>query len=326
MSDVLSNDQVEALIEAARHGQAPSSAAVVPLRRRARRVREVDFSRPSKFAPDQQRRIERAHEGFCRHASTHLTTELLTPFDLEVLGVDQLTWATATAQLPQPSVSAVVGIDPLDTRMLLSVELPLLLRLIDRLMGGTGAGMVRPRDLTDIERALVRRLLETMLAQLTVTWDEMVGASLRVLDMQTVLANVNIVPPSEPSLVLTIEAKVAGSSSTISLILPHRSIEPAIDRLSGNQYGEAAVDPVAAGAVRAGVSQVEVVLRAEVCARHLPVSEVLALRPGDVLRFPGARAGSVRLCAGAVPAHTARPGRSGNLRAVQVTAALGGAA
>src|SRR5215831_15045438 len=92
--DVLSNDQVAALVEAAKQGQTPARDSA-PRQRRTRRVREIDFSRPSKFAQDQQRRLERAHEAFCRTAATQLSAELRVPMELEVLSIDQLTFGAA---------------------------------------------------------------------------------------------------------------------------------------------------------------------------------------------------------------------------------------
>jgi flagellar motor switch protein FliM len=50
----------------------------------------------------------------------------------------------------------------------------------------------------------------------------------------------------------------------------------------------------------------------------MPVDEMLALKPGDVLRFRVPAAQGVTLFAGQVPAHRAQPGRNGNWRAVQV--------
>jgi flagellar motor switch protein FliM len=323
MKDVLSNDQVAALVEAAKHGQVPAPEAAGP-RRRARRVREIDFSRPTKFAPDQTRRIERAHENFCRSASTHMAAELLTQIDLEVLSLDQLTWASSTGQIPQPSICAVLECEPIGTQVLMSAELPLLLRLVERQLGGSGQAKVQSRDLTDIELALVRRMFLNLLEQLSVTWEDLAGIKFNLRALESVMANVNLAPPSEPSLMLTMEAKVAHSSSTISLIFPYRSVEPVLPRLSGSQYGEVSVDPEAARAVRSGMAQVEVDLRAEVASRHLSLDDVLALAPGDVLRFHTPASQGVRLYAGHVPAHRAQPGRNGNRRAVQIVGRLEG--
>jgi flagellar motor switch protein FliM len=316
MNDVLSNDQIAALVEAAKHGQADLPEPVQ--KRRARRVRDIDFSRPSKFAQDQQRRLERAHESFCRTAGQRLSTELLTLIELEVLSLDQLTWSTAISQIPQPSICATIEFRPLGTQVLMTSELGLMMRLAERLMGGTSATVVKPRELTEIEIALVRRVFDTLLEQLSATWGELAGISTNLLGIESQIQNVNLAPPSEPTLMLTVEVRVDGSSSTMALVLPHRAVEPALEHLSGSQFGEVAVDPEARVAVRGSVAAVDVELRAEVASRQMPVEEMLALQPGDVLRFRVPAADGVMLFAGQVPAHRAQPGRNGNWRAVQV--------
>jgi len=315
MNDVLSNDEVAALVEAAKQGQAEGEPTH---KRRARRVRDIDFSRPSKFAQDQQRRLERAHESFARTAGQRLSTELLTQIELDVLSLDQLTWSSAISQIPQPSICATIEFRPLGTQVLMTAELGLMLRLAERLMGGTSATVVKPRELTEIEIALVRRVFDTLLEQLGVTWSELAGMTTHLLGIESQIANVNLAPPSEPTLMLTIEVKVDGSSSTMALVLPHRAVEPALEHLSGSQFGEVQIDTEAQAAVRTGLEAVAVEIRAEVASRHMPVEEVLALKPGDVLRFRVPAAEGVTLCAGHVPAHRGQPGRNGNWRAVQV--------
>ena len=70
-------------------------------------MRTVDFTRPTKFTADQERRIKRALETFCRTASTRLSAELRMPLELEVINVSQLTWGNAHAQVPPRSVSGL---------------------------------------------------------------------------------------------------------------------------------------------------------------------------------------------------------------------------
>ena len=75
--------------------------------------------------------------------------------------------------------------------------------------------------------------------------------------------------------------------------------------------------------MRAAVGEVDVELRAEAGAVRLPLAEVLALQPGDTVRLRRPVDQGVTLCVGDVEAYDATPGRNGNLRAVQVRAALG---
>jgi flagellar motor switch protein FliM len=284
-------------------------------------VREVDFSRPNKFTQEQQRRFERAHEAFCRTVSTQLSAELRTPVELEVINVAQHTWSSALVEIPQPSIFGVVELQPVGSRILVAIELPTILRLIVRLLGGPGGGRVAARELTEIELALTRRLFATLLAQLSVTWQELLEVTLELLGLESSLQAVQLAPPSEPSLTVTMETRSEGSSSTITLIVPHRAIEPVIAALPTGHYGEldaGAPDPAAAAAVRASLAAVGVEVRAEVAAIDMSVEDVLALKPGDVVRLGAPAAAGVLLYADAVPVHRARPGRSGRRRAVEV--------
>ena len=88
---------------------------------------------------------------------------------------------------------------------------------------------------------------------------------------------------------ITIEARFKDVSSTMSLLLPHRSIAVAMERLSSGHYGDdadgAAPDVAAAEVMRASLGEVEVEIRAEVAAVELPIDDVVSLKPGDVIRF-----------------------------------------
>jgi flagellar motor switch protein FliM len=59
-------------------------------------------------------------------------------------------------------------------------------------------------------------------------------------------------------------------------------------------------------------------LRAEVGSREMPIEEVLALQPGDVLRLDALAEHGITLYADKVPVHRAKPGRAGSRRAAQV--------
>src|SRR5438128_11509033 len=181
--EMLSNEQVAALVEAARQGHVDGGAQA-PRGRRPRRVREIDFTRPTKFTPDQQRRIERAHEGFCRAVATQLSAELRTPVELEVLNVAQLTWSSALDDIPQPSLYAIVEAQPLGTTVLVSVEMSSVRRLIMRLLGGADPGRASDRGLTEIDQMLARRILGTILNGFSATWHDLIGIELRLAGIE----------------------------------------------------------------------------------------------------------------------------------------------
>jgi flagellar motor switch protein FliM len=127
------------------------------------------------------------------------------------------------------------------------------------------------------------------------------------------------VPGSEPTLVITVEARLARRSTTLALVVPWVTVAPvAAAFASPDEAAGLTDDPRAAAAVRAGLREVAVDLRAEVGDTHLPLDDVLALRPGDVVKLDAMAGDDAAVYADAVPVHRARAGRSGTRRAIQI--------
>jgi flagellar motor switch protein FliM len=149
-------------------------------------------------------------------------------------------------------------------------------------------------------------------------WQDMTDVELGVAGLDLHLETAQTAPVSEPTLALTIEARMERDSSTLALLMPYSTIAPVAHRFSSRDdaAGEHARE---AAAVREAVGRVEMTVRAEVAAVDLPIEQVLRLQPGDVLRLDARADEGVTLYADAVPMHRALPGRSGGRRAVQVT-------
>jgi flagellar motor switch protein FliM len=318
MSQSLTPEQIAALVEAAKQGELQDEAPAQS-QRRSPRLRTVNFARPTKFTSDQERRLSRSLESFCRTASTRLSAELRVPIELEVIASTQLTWSTAQAQLPANSVCAVLELNPIDTRMLMSAELSFVLCALEALLGAAPDHAPKDRRLTEIDWALSRRLFQTMLGQLSLIWQDVADIELGLGAIEATTENAQVAPFSEPTLSLTVEARIARTSSTLSLLVPYCAISPVAAAFSQRDgAGPNSGDEDAVEAVDAALRGVEITMRAEVSDTRMTVEDVLALKPGDVLRLDGHAASGITLYADQVPVHRARPGRSGLKRAAQI--------
>jgi flagellar motor switch protein FliM len=317
---VLSEDAIAALVDAARDGRLPEEK---PAPQRRRRMRAVDFTRPTKFTSEQERRLGRTLEAFCRTASTRLSAELRVPLELELLTSTQLTWANAHTQVPANSAAAIFEVEPIGTRMLLSTESTLLLAAIELLLGGSIEGGVKERRMTDIDQALGRHFFERLLAQLTLIWTDVAGLTLKLETVDQHMETAQMVSVSEPTLSLMIEARLGGISATLALLIPWTAIAPVADQFAAREDATVRSDDDETS-VRKAVGNVEMTVRAEVAAVTMPIESVLALKEGDLLRLNAPAANGVTVYADKVPVHTGRPGRSGSRRAVQVTGRVGG--
>jgi flagellar motor switch protein FliM len=290
---------------------------------RQSRVQEIDFRRPTKFPRDLVRRLEHAHESFCRTASSGLSAELRTSFELAVAGSEQLPYGTAMAEANPDSLLAVLKVSPLESEFALLMEMPLALRLVDRLLGGGG----KPREgsadsLTDLEIVIVRRAINSIVEPLSATWLDMADAHFAIGSMQTSPMTFQLVPPSEPVLMMHLEARIDGLISPLILCIPYRSVEPIVDKLEQRHYeGHDVGDPATANKVYEAISGVDVELRAEAGAVELKTTDVLGIKVGDVIRLRRPAAKGVTVYAGDVPTYVAMPGRNGNARALKIIGA-----
>ncbi len=325
MSELLSQEQIASLVEAARSGALPDDGSK-PAHRRGRRIRTIDFTRPTKFTTEQERRIRRALDTFCRASSARLSAELRSSLDLEVINSQQLTWADAHRNLPRHAICALVEISPGGGRLLLAAEQPLVLASIERLLGGSEESAPRSRRMSDVDWVLARHLFGTLVSQLTPVWSDLAGQTLELDSVDSQMELSQLAPVSEPTLELTMESRLGPLSTTVMLLIPYMSIAAVAEHISGRDEGMFDRDPAAPAAVEAALRGVEVTVRAEVARVPMTVAEVLALRPGDVVRLNAPVERGITVCTDETPIYRARPGRWRVRRAVQVTGPAGAGA
>jgi flagellar motor switch protein FliM len=295
---------------------------------RRHRVREVDFRRPSKFTRDQVRRLETAHDGFCQSASSRLSAELRTELALGVLGTDQLPYGVVMAEeVPRQCFVSVLRIDQLGTELALVIDMPLAQCLVQRLLGGSGTafGGQPASTLTAVEVAVARRAVASIVESLSSTWLDLAQVSLSMAGTSTNPTSIQLVPSSEPTLLLSLSAAIDGIASVITLMLPHRSVEPLMHHFEqGAAFGAGEPDARHTQMMRDAVGGVDVEVRAEAGTTRVTLAEVLALGPGDTVRLRRPVSRGVTLSVGDVTTYDAQAGRNGNLRAVQVGKKLEG--
>jgi len=312
--EVLEQDRIAALVEAAKEGSLPEAEA--PSSRRTGRVRTVDFSRPTKFGADHQRGLNRAIDTFCQTANTRLSSELRWPLELEPLGTAQLTWTATQGQIAPHSLLAVLEIEPLGSRIVLTVEQSFVIVCLECMLGGTPDRPSRSRRLTEIDWSLAHSLFDSIVTPLSLAWKELGGVTLKVIELDAHDAS-QIASVSEPTFSTQIEVKINQQSYSLGLLVPWAAIEPIERRLSGHEEEER--EAARSTPLHDPLGHVPVAVRAEVAHVQMAVRDILALGPGSTIHFEAAAEDGVELYADSVPLARARAGRQGPRRAVQLS-------
>ncbi len=293
--------------------------AHVDERGRERRIRTIDFSQPTKFTADFRRRVGRLLGPFCEAVGNRLSVELRAPVELRVSDSSQLTWSAARAQLPAQSVSVALNVRPIERQMLLEIELPMVLQSLECLLGGSAAQAPRERNLSEIDWGLTRGLVEAIVSQLALAWRDLAGLELTFGQLEEEGDAGVSMPIGEPTFSLTLECRIDGQPSSMTLLIPWSAIEPVAGELLGAEQPSSTEDPYEQSAIQRGLATAEVQLRAEVGSVQMPIEQMIALAPGSVLALEDRAEDGVALFAEGVPLGRGRPGLSGARRAVKLT-------
>ncbi|HWX46063.1 MAG TPA: FliM/FliN family flagellar motor switch protein [Solirubrobacteraceae bacterium] len=297
----------------------PGDAHELLLTRREPEIRAVDFSQPTKFTPELRRRVVRLLGPFCEAFALRLSTELRTHVELAVGDASQLTWAAAKAQMSADAIAVALEVAPIERQMLLCIEPPLILQALECLLGGAASQAPSERRLSDVDWALTRRLLHSMVAHLNPAWRDLGGLELALGEVDLEGDAGVIAPIGEPTLVLTFESRIDSLPARMSLLIPWSAIEPVAAEILGGGSPAADADPSEGRAVHRGLARAHISLRAEVGAVRMPVEQMLALNPGALFALPDRAEEGIQLFAEGIPLGRARPGLRGARRAIKLT-------
>jgi flagellar motor switch protein FliM len=298
----------------------PQAAAVRP---KEAGPQPFDFRRPNKFSRDHVRALQIVNETFARQFGTILSTTLRAVSTVVLAGVEQMTYDEYVQATPNPSMLAILSLEPLNGAALFHVPLPLANAGIDRLLGGSGnpTGTWPSRPLTEIEATLMRGILDRALSELSYAFESLVELEPAVVQLESNPQFAQIAAPSDMVVVAGYETRIGGESGLMTLCIPFSSLQPVLERAASTSVfiDRPVGDPVAVQtAVTHRIEEVPV----EVAVRFRPITlrsgEIVNLREGDVVPLGHRVDVPLTVMAAGVDAFLATPGKKGKRLAVQI--------
>jgi len=162
--------------------------------------------------------------------------------------------------------------------------------IIDRICGGIGDGKKSRHELTDIEKSIMENIIIRMLDNLREAWMTVLDLCPRLEAIETIPQFVQLVPPTEMIILVTIEIKIDVLEGMINFCFPYLTVEPIIEKLSSwFWYGKNQNNiPIISSSNLKFREDIPVRLTAEILNRDYPIKEtwkwntetlILPLRP-----------------------------------------------
>jgi len=282
MTDVLSADEIDQLLTAINAGN--SEPEGIRPAADTRRIKIYDFKRPDKFSREQIRAISMIHDTFSRLTTDSLSARLRNISRVHVASVDQLTHEEFIRTLPTPTTFALIDMAPLRGGAVLEIDPSITFAIIDRICGGIGgSGETKPyHELTDIESSIMKNVIVPMLGNLSEAWAAVLDISPSLRQIETNPQFVQLVPPTDMVILVTLEANIGDVAGMINICIPYTTIQPILENIENLAFfwwKETIQDNTSSP----DLDDVPVRLTAEIIKRDYPLKEILKWDTGTVI-------------------------------------------
>lgn len=326
MSEILTQEEINALFaefaKAAQQAEPQKESGARTSERGPKEYKVYDFRRPDKFSKDQLRTIQMLYEGFSRRVSSALSTHLRYPVRVEVEQVTQMLYDEFMAGTMNPAALYVFEPEPWEGTSLMDISLGLVLAMIDRLLGGSGRYRGKPRELTEIEQALLKSIVARVLDEFAETWEPFTKLNVRLVGFESNPAFAQIVEPNEAVCVASFQVKMADVKGIMRLCVPHSALQQIKPRLSArrvfSQERRAAKGTMGED-MKAKLVSVAVPITVMLGTTQVTVGELLDLSVGDVIKLDQKATDRLKVVVGRTPKFLGIPGSCGSKLAVQIT-------
>lgn len=320
MSEILSQDEIDALLSALTTGNAQPQQSMAA-EDGHKKIRVYDFKRPNKFSKEQIHTIQAINDNYARLLASFLSAHLRTVVQMSVHSVEQLTYEEFIRSLPNQTILNIFQMDPLEGNVILEINPTIAFTMVDRLFGGPGQPPEKIRDLTDIERIVIEKVVNKMLQILKEAWENIIQLKpkLDMIEMNPLFTQ--IVSPSEMVVLVSFRTQMADIEGLVNLCIPFIVLEPIISKLSAHFWFAGTAKETTHESIMRIQKRIERALinvSAVLGKATITVKELLDIQPGDVIMLDSKVKEPIEIMVGSKKKFLGRPGIQGSKSAVQI--------
>jgi flagellar motor switch protein FliM len=239
-------------------------------------------------------------------AAASLSAYFRTTTVMTVLSAEQTTFADFLKSLTEPTCINTMTMRPLQGAAILELGSEIAFPLIDRLLGGVGAPSDPARRITDIEKNVIRGVINLITADLNEAWRPTIDVSFNVVSTETNPELIQVSSPNDVLLVFTLEMKLGETRGNLRLGIPHSALEPVLDIFEKGCVAEPKQeDTTSRRKVLRCVLRAPVGVSCELPPTMVAVSDLLDLAAGDVIALDSRLEDSVQLLVEGKPSFVA---------------------
>lgn len=248
---------------------------------RERTVNVYDFRRPATLAREHSRVIEAALETFARQWGTQLTAKIRLKSVVRMDGLDLLSYDDYATSVPATTAVVLCEIAGTEPRLVIQFPAAAGLSWLNRMLGGSTDPAMPERAFTQLEQALIQRLLEETLEDLQYSMGPLLSQAVTIEAIQYNSRFAQAAAPTEPMVVARFSISVGATNADATLAIPAEVLLAKLQIVSPAEAPAGARERI-----HAQMEHVPVELAVQLARTTVTPQQILNLAVGDILPLP----------------------------------------
>lgn len=296
---------------------APTASAPV---KRERTVHACNFRYAGRVSNENARALSALHEKFALNVNTALSLFLGASLHLKLVYLDQIALRDYIQGIEPMSYLMPCAVSVMDTNILIDMDITLAYPIIDLLLGGMGAQIAEPRELSEIDEELMQSVTNLILKQLEMTWQAL-NVTLTPGRCVAPTAINQIYTANEKLVLLLFELTIGETTAPVKIVLPTSFVGFLLRYMKAAQSKKASgLRALRGPTFRERLLKCDFNIAADITHGTALVRDLIELRPGSVLKLRAPVRNTGRITVDGSEIYEASPVRNGTRKAAQLIA------
>ncbi|MBR2386375.1 flagellar motor switch protein FliM [bacterium] len=248
-----------------------------------------NFRRPDKFSKEHLRALQDIHRDFARQLAMSLTPYLRMDVEMDIISVDQLTYDEFVCSMPPHIQNGTFKLNPLNGEISIGLSPEVLTAFLDRMLGGDGSNTEFNRELTSIEEALTKKIIERIVATLEEAWNSVIHVKAEFSSLDNGYHVVPIATSGEIVALISFEIRIGQKNfGLINICFPYPVLESVLPKLTPQyiyQHTSVISNEIGRSEVLNKINSVDLDLSVQLGTTNIMIDEVLDLKEGDIIKL-----------------------------------------
>ncbi len=287
MAEVLSQSQIDALLNAARNGELDVDKPAE--KSEEKKYRKYDFYSPRKFTKDRLKMLNSIFESYARVINSRINALLHATCEIEVDSVEEQHYYEFANALNESDVLAMAEIDLKELQgedpILAHMDTPVVLSMLDRMMGGEGdPDPTLPSDysMTDLELEMYEGLVKDLIPILGNSWENYITLNFQYTRTEVNPTLVQLIGYDETVVIVGMNIKFPNCTGRMSMCLPGEMLSNIFAEISKNTSRRSTGEDKSEE-IFDSLRESELEIVAELARTRILLSDLYHLNVGDVV-------------------------------------------